>query len=79
MTVNRISDRYENRVTLTGVVKRPGDYALGNKIRTVRDLMEAADGPKGDAFLTRAVIEEVEIINKLKAFPISIDNQILPR
>ncbi len=56
VTVNRISDRYENRVTLTGAVKRPGDYALGNKIRTVRDLMEAADGPKGDAFLTRAVI-----------------------
>lgn len=56
VTVNRISDRYENRVILTGAVKRPGDYALGNKIRTVRDLMKMADGPKGDAFLTRAVI-----------------------
>ncbi len=73
VTVNRISDRYENRVILTGAVKRPGDYALGNKIRTVRDLMKMADGPKGDAFLTRAILyREKEDLTK-EVIPVDME------
>lgn len=53
-TIGRILDRYENRVQITGAVMRPGDYALGNGVTTVGELIRRADGLRKDAFTTRA-------------------------
>lgn len=49
-------DLYENRIEIKGAVFRPGYYELGKKINTVKDLIIAADGIKGDAFLDRAIL-----------------------
>lgn len=49
-------DLYENRIEIKGAVFRPGYYELGKKINSVKDLILAADGIKGDAFLDRAIL-----------------------
>ena len=56
VTVGNILDRYENRITISGTVFRPGTYALGDKIKTLKDLVTYAEGPKEDAFLGRTLL-----------------------
>lgn len=56
VTVGAILDRFDNRVSIRGAVYRDGAYELGDRIRTVRDLVEAADGVRDDAFLSRALL-----------------------
>lgn len=56
VTVGNILDRYENRITISGTVFRPGTYALGDKIKTLKDLVKYAEGPKEDAFLGRTLL-----------------------
>lgn len=47
---------YENRVEIKGAVFRSGYFEIGKKINTVKELILAADGVRGDAFLNRAVL-----------------------
>ena len=54
-TVDKILDRFENRVSISGAVYRPGEFAIYEGI-TVKKLIENAEGIKGDAFLARASI-----------------------
>lgn len=58
-TVDKILDRYTNRVSITGAVFRPGTYALESGI-TVRQLIEKAAGLREDAFLNRINIYRIE-------------------
>jgi protein involved in polysaccharide export with SLBB domain len=53
ITVSKIINRYQNRVTLTGAVYRPDVYELTPEMR-VADLVQRADGLKEDAFIGRA-------------------------
>ncbi|RPE13222.1 capsule biosynthesis protein [Chitinophaga lutea] len=54
-TVDSVLSRFTNRITITGAVFHPGEYALENNM-TVADLISRADGVKEDASLARAVI-----------------------
>lgn len=56
VSIGDILDRYENRVSIEGSVFRPGSYAIGEKIQTVKDLVKYAEGPMEDAFLARALL-----------------------
>ena len=56
VSIGAILDRYDNRVEIKGAVYRPGFYAMGNDISTVRDLIQKADGLLDDAFTNRAVL-----------------------
>ena len=56
VSVGAILDRYDNRVEINGAVYRPGFYAMGKEISTVRDLIQKADGLLDDAFTNRAVL-----------------------
>lgn len=56
VSVGAILDRYDNRVEIKGAVYRPGFYAMGKEISTVRDLILKADGLLDDAFTNRAVL-----------------------
>ncbi|OJV21661.1 MAG: capsule biosynthesis protein [Bacteroidetes bacterium 41-46] len=56
VTVGAILERYENRVVIEGAVFRPGTFALGEKISTLKGLIMAAEGPTEDAFLGRALL-----------------------
>ncbi|MEM9997384.1 MAG: SLBB domain-containing protein [Bacteroidota bacterium] len=46
--------------TIEGAVFQPGRYELGQTVRTVRDLVEAADGLRGDAYQARAELLRFE-------------------
>ena len=55
VTVDSVIERFGNRVEIRGAVYRTGLYDLG-EIATVKQLIERAEGVKGDAFLNRAVL-----------------------
>ena len=57
LTVGAMLDRFENRIEIKGAVYRPGIYELGDEISTVRQLVEKAEGIKGDAFTNRALLQ----------------------
>ncbi len=56
--VDRILDRFENRVTISGAVWRPGDYELTEGMM-LSELIAMADGVKPDVFRSRAVINRL--------------------
>lgn len=53
-TIQKILERYENRVQVAGAVMRPGEYALEPGLETVRQLISRAEGLRPDAFSYRA-------------------------
>ena len=57
VVVDAISQRCENRVELRGAVYRPGLYQLDGEMNTVKQLVEKAEGVRGDAFLNRAILD----------------------
>ncbi|MGX5820014.1 SLBB domain-containing protein [Chitinophaga lutea] len=54
-TVDSVLARFSNRVTITGAVFHPGEYALEGNM-TAADLIKRADGIKEDASKARATI-----------------------
>ena len=58
--VDSIYDRFENMVEVKGAVFRPGMYQLGEKVTSVRTLVENADGITEEAMLSRAVIRRMK-------------------
>ncbi len=51
-----IDDRYDNRATIEGAVYRPGQYAIGEGLGTLRELIATAGGLRENAFLNRALL-----------------------
>ncbi len=74
ITVSKIINRFQNRVTLSGAVYRPDVYELTPGMR-VADLITKADGLKEDAFIGRAqlirtkpnLLKEMISVNLAKA------------
>lgn len=74
ITVSKIINRFQNRVTLSGAVYRPDVYELTPGMR-VADLIKKADGLKEDAYIGRAqlirakpnLLKEMISINLSKA------------
>ena len=60
VTVDSIIDRFENMVEVKGAVYRPGMYNLGEKVNSVRSLIENADGITEEAMVARAVIRRMK-------------------
>jgi protein involved in polysaccharide export with SLBB domain len=58
-TVNKILNRFENRITIQGAVFRPNTYSFYPGMR-IADLVAKADGLKEDAYRTRAAIVRVK-------------------
>lgn len=51
---------FENKVTITGAVYRPGEYGFTPQL-SLNSLLKKADGLRTDAFLTRAIIKRVGV------------------
>lgn len=56
VSVGTVIDRYNNRVELRGAVNRPGQYAIGDEIKTLRELVNKAEGLAEEAYLDRALL-----------------------
>lgn len=60
IAVEGIYDRYENMVEIKGAVWRPGMYELGDKVNSVRSLIESAQGLTEEAMTSRAVMRRMK-------------------
>lgn len=69
--VTPILDRYKNRVQIEGAVYREGEYQLTDGL-TLKQLIEKADGLRGDAFLTRATIYRTNEDFSQNTFPVDL-------
>ena len=58
--VDSIFNRFENMVEIKGAVFRPGMYQLGEKVNSVRMLIEKADGVTEEAMTSRAVLRRMK-------------------
>ena len=52
--VRSILEDVSNAVVIAGAVRQPGRYELRSDVRTVRDLIERADGLRKEAYLEKA-------------------------
>jgi protein involved in polysaccharide export with SLBB domain len=87
--IQSILNRYENRVTITGAVFRPGQYQL-DKGLTLSQLIEKAAGIKEDAFVERGTITRLkpdnstelisfdvrDVINKTVTIPLQREDSV---
>ncbi|TFF35537.1 SLBB domain-containing protein [Mucilaginibacter psychrotolerans] len=64
-TVERILNRFENRVTINGAVFRPGEYEL-QKGLTISQLIKNAAGLREDAFSARGSIARLKADNSFE-------------
>ena len=66
ISVDKILDRYENRVQIKGAVFRPGDYSLPlTGTMTIKDLVMKADGVAENVFLSKAsLVRQKEDLTK---------------
>lgn len=55
INVDTILSRFENMVNIDGAVYRSGRYELTDSL-TLKNLIDKAEGLRGDAFMTRAII-----------------------
>ena len=53
--IDKIIEKYNNRVMINGAVFRPGTFAL-NKGMKIKDLIEKAEGLKSDVFFDKAYV-----------------------
>lgn len=58
--VDSIINRYKNMVEVKGAVFRPGMYQLGDKVTSVRSLIEMASGLTEEAMTSRAVMRRMK-------------------
>lgn len=56
ISVDSVLPRFENKVEIKGAVYREGLYAIGEGVNTLKELLDKAEGVRGDAFLNRAVL-----------------------
>ena len=56
ITVDAIRTSYSNMVEVRGAVMHPSQFQLSNKIQSVKELVEAADGLREDAYTDRAIM-----------------------
>lgn len=74
-TVERILDRFENRVTINGAVFRPGQYEL-QKGFTVSQLIQKAAGLKEDAFTGSASITRLKPDNTTEQISFNLSSLV---
>ena len=71
--VKRVFDRFANRVQIKGAVFSPGQYSITEDF-TVKELIERADGLKGEANVSRALSSEQIQIYLLKIYHINLND-----
>lgn len=71
--VDSIIDRYKNMVEVRGAVFRPGMYHLGDKVNSVRSLIEYSSGLTEEALTARAVIRRMKPNRTHEVVSVDID------
>jgi protein involved in polysaccharide export with SLBB domain len=79
VTVSSGLELFENRVEITGAVYRSGYYEINKNINTVKDLIVAADGIRGDAFLNRAILTREKEDFTIEVLPVDVGSLLSGR
>jgi protein involved in polysaccharide export with SLBB domain len=74
--ISSINMRPENRVTISGDVRKPGVYELSNSDMTLRDLIFKADSLFPDAFMDQAVLIRTLPSEKKEIFSIDLNKAL---
>lgn len=74
--INKILDRFENRIKIEGAVFRPNVYSFYEGMR-ILDLIAKADGLKEDAYTTRATIVRLKDNLTKEAVSVNLDKALL--
>lgn len=72
ISVDSVLPRFENKVEIKGAVYREGLYAIGEGVNTLKELLDKAEGVRGDAFLNRAVLYREKPDLTLEVLPVDI-------
>ncbi|MBD5420416.1 MAG: capsule biosynthesis protein [Bacteroides sp.] len=56
ISVGVVTDEFTNKVEIGGSIYRPGTYSITNNIKTLKQLINTAEGLTDDAYLDRAFI-----------------------
>lgn len=72
VSVDSIIQRYSNAIEIRGAVFRPGMYQLGEKIRTVRQLVQYAEGVTEYAFLDHAILQRMKLDRTLEVVSVNL-------
>lgn len=70
--VSAILPRLKNTVEIQGAIFRPGYYGLDEHLKTVKDLVAAADGLSEDATSSRAVLYRMQLDRTYMALAIDL-------
>lgn len=71
--VDSVYNRYKNMVEIKGAVWRPGMYQLGDKVSSVRSLIEIASGLTEEAMTSRAVMRRMKPNRTQEVISLNID------
>ncbi|MBO7238900.1 MAG: SLBB domain-containing protein [Bacteroidaceae bacterium] len=74
--VDEMINRFSNMVEIKGAVFHPGMYQMDGKIRTLLDLIDAADGLHEDAFLARAIMHRRKADRRLEVISLDLEGII---
>lgn len=72
ISVDSTLNRYSNMVELKGAVFRPGMYQVGEGIKTVKNLIEAADGLTEGAIAQHAVMHRMKVDRSLEVLSVDV-------
>lgn len=72
VAVDSVLTRYSNKVEIRGAVYRPGMFQMDGHINTVKELINKAEGVRGDAFLNRAILHRENEDFTLEVLPINL-------
>ncbi|MDE5585258.1 MAG: SLBB domain-containing protein [Muribaculaceae bacterium] len=72
VSVGVVTDEYTNKVEIGGSVYRPGTYAINDNVRTLRQLIQTAEGLTDDAYLDRALMYREKPDRSLEVLSINL-------
>ncbi len=71
IAIDSVLNRFENRVEIKGAVYRAGVFSVDNGV-TLKQLIDKADGLRGDAFKNRATIYRTKDDLTMEAIPVDL-------
>ena len=72
LVVEAVLNRFENMIEVIGAVYRGGMYQLNGEVNTVKNLIQKAEGLRGDAFLDRAQLQRQREDLTLEMIPVDL-------
>lgn len=72
ITVGSVTNLFTNQVEISGSVYRPGTYAISDNMKTLRQLIQTAEGLTDDAYLGRALVYREKPDRSLEVIAINL-------